>query len=65
MRCEDYPCCGHEDGDCPTIDEDGNKRWTCVLCYRLLPVGNTSSICNSCLHRKRRTNWDDDYSMDY
>ena len=24
-RCEDYPCCGHEAGDCPTIDSKGRQ----------------------------------------
>ncbi len=47
-RCEDFPCCGHEDGDCPSRDENGNERWTCVACGKLLPLRATSSICSKC-----------------
>jgi hypothetical protein len=50
-RCEDYPCCGHEAGDCPTIDSNGNRRWTCVECGKRLPLKARSSICNGCLRR--------------
>ena len=52
-RCEDFPCCGHQDPDgtswCP--DEDG--RFDCVLCYSKLPKGETSSICQGCMNRRR------------
>jgi len=63
MRCEDYPCCGHEAGDCPSIDEDGNQRWTCVSCGTILPLNASSSICSKCQKRMYRNNWND--SMDY
>lgn len=56
-RCEDYPCCGHEPGDCPTIDSDGNERWTCVGCGKLLPVNAPSSICDRCMSKRV---WDRD-----
>lgn len=53
MRCEDFPCCGHQEPDgssfCP--DEDG--RFDCVLCMSKLPKGNSSSICNKCLTSRR------------
>jgi hypothetical protein len=49
MRCEDYPCCGHEPGDCPQIDSEGRERWTCVECGKLLPRNASSSICPKCL----------------
>ena len=49
MSCEDYPCCGHEAGDCPTLDAQGNKRWTCVECGKRLPLKARSSICSKCL----------------
>ena len=43
-RCEDFPCCGHEPGDCP--DESG--RFTCVMCGVRLPKKAPSSICRRC-----------------
>ena len=69
-RCEDYPCCGHEPGDCPTYDKDGNERWTCVFCGRRLPLKSSTSICRRCQRRHYRNNWEDpygdhDHSMDY
>ena len=47
-RCEDYPCCGHEPGDCP--DSDG--RYTCVGCGKRLPRSAPSSYCTTCQRRK-------------
>ena len=46
-RCEDYPCCGHEPGDCP----DSRGRMKCVECGKRLPVSATSSICAKCERR--------------
>lgn len=54
MACEDYPCCGHELGDCPTEDSKGRKRWTCVECGKRLPPNSPSSICRVCLRRMHR-----------
>lgn len=54
--CEDYPCCGHEPNDCP----DENGQFTCVLCKRLLPVNNHSSICNSCQNRNENSGFPED-----
>ncbi len=66
-RCEDYPCCGHEQGDCPTHDKQGRERWTCVECGKLLPVKASSSICKRCqraMNLRSRDGYDDyDYSM--
>ena len=45
MACEDYPCCGHDFGDCP----DFNGRFKCVECGRMLPRNAASSICSRCL----------------
>lgn len=64
MRCEDYPCCGHEAGDCPTLDAKGRPRFRCVGgCGKLLPLRATSSICAMCQRRaaRRRYRGDDDY----
>jgi ribosomal protein S14 len=54
MACEDYPCCGHEAGDCPRIDSKGRERWRCVECGRELPLKATSSICKRCLRSMAR-----------
>lgn len=51
-RCEDYPCCGHEPGECP--DSDGRMR--CVECRDRLPKNALSSICAKC---QRRMNSDE------
>lgn len=53
-RCEDYPCCGHEAGDCPTTDSKGRARWTCVECGKRLSVKATSSICGACQRKASR-----------
>jgi hypothetical protein len=53
-RCEDYPCCGHEAGDCPTIDSKGRQVWTCVECGKKLPHNSPSSICRPCTRRMSR-----------
>lgn len=60
MACEDYPCCGHEAGDCPTIDSKGREIWRCVECGRKLAAKATSSICDKCLKALRRE-WLNDY----
>ncbi len=49
-RCEDYPCCGHEAGQCPSIDDEGNEVYRCV-CGACLAPGSRSSLCPSCLRR--------------
>jgi len=53
-RCEDYPCCGHEAGDCPSHRADGSEVWTCVECRKKLPRNARSSICNSCMRKAER-----------
>jgi hypothetical protein len=67
MRCEDYPCCGHEDGGCPNSDGTFN----CCTCGAKLPIDSTSAMCRRC-HREmdRREDGyemggDYDYSMNY
>ena len=59
-RCEDYPCCGHQAGDCPRIDSKGHERWTCVECSKELPRKAVSSICGKCLRQERRR-WLEEY----
>lgn len=55
-RCEDFPCCGHEPGDCP----DAQGRFTCVDCRTTLPRNATSSLCKRCLTALRRDLYDPD-----
>ncbi len=57
-RCEDYPCCGHEAGDCP--DKSGRMR--CCDCGKLLSKNATSSLCAKCLKRMARCE-DDCFDM--
>ena len=44
MTCEDYPCCGHDFGDC-------QERMKCVVCGRRQPKTAKSSICLKCRDR--------------
>lgn len=47
-RCEDYPCCGHEPGDCP----DAQGRFKCVGCGRRVPRTRHNSYCSDrCMRR--------------
>jgi hypothetical protein len=43
MRCEDYPCCGHE--VCPG---SGNER-TCACCDKPLPTRGRRSFDQYCM----------------
>ena len=59
-RCEDWPCCGHEAGDCPSQDAQGNEVWKCAGCGGRLPRNSSSSLCKRCLR-----NMHDDPDGDY
>jgi len=67
MACEDYPCCGHEPGDCPRIDSDGNERWRCVGCSCTLPLKSRSSFCEDCIRNQVYLDPEDrdDYGREY
>jgi len=54
MACEDYPCCGHEPGDCPRVSRSGSTWWPCVECGKRLPKNASSSICNTCMRKAER-----------
>jgi len=56
-RCEDYPCCGHTDGECPNTDGSFN----CATCGRKLPKKSPSSICQKCHRRMERAQQHDPY----
>ena len=50
MRCEDFPCCGHEPGCCPDFDESGRQLNMVCTCGAKLPINSRYSICDSCLN---------------
>jgi hypothetical protein len=67
-RCEDYPCCGHENGACPRIAANGREVYRCSNgCGREL-TGRTrtagSSICRACTKRLLRQ-WSDGSELDH
>lgn len=47
--CEDFPCCGHEQGCCPDYDESGRQLNMKCTCGATLPLKSRFSICDSCL----------------
>lgn len=61
--CEDFPCCGHDHGTCPT--EDGP---VCVGCQAQLPPHAQSSLCDWCrarlLNEQEGGYWDDEFEED-
>lgn len=61
-RCEDYPCCGHTQGDpCPERNAKGDIVMRCCMCNKRLAKGSRSSICTTCQsHMARR----DEYGYD-
>lgn len=57
-RCEDYPCCGHEAGDCPVYSPgSGYLRYPCLGCGKRIKCGSSddagSSYCRRCLNNPR------------
>jgi len=46
--CEDYPCCGHEPGGCPVLDEQGRSCFPCARCGAIMPPTATSAVCRPC-----------------
>ncbi len=64
MPCEDFPCCGHEAGDCPRVDEGGGEHWRCVGCGSELPLGARSSLCAICQGGIRDGDYDQDELYD-
>jgi len=60
MRCEDFPCCGHESGCCPDYDEAGKQLNMRCTCGAKLPLTSRYSICSSCLNDERDSMREDD-----
>jgi hypothetical protein len=51
-QCEDWPCCGHEQGCCPDYDQVTGEQLNMIcVCGAKLPLSNRSSLCNNCLRR--------------
>lgn len=50
MRCEDFPCCGHENGCCPDHDESGRQTNMRCTCGAVVPLSSRFSLCASCLN---------------
>ena len=61
MRCEDFPCCGHELGCCPDFDESGRQLNMKCTCGATVPLNSSSSLCGPCL---RSPDPDDPYGWD-
>lgn len=53
-RCEDYPCCGHTDGDGSSFCPDSSGRFSCATCGARLSKNSESSLCKGCLRRQGR-----------
>lgn len=50
MRCEDFPCCGHEMGCCPDFDSETGAQLNMVcVCGAKVPVDSSYSLCSYCL----------------
>jgi hypothetical protein len=67
--CEDFPCCGHEQGCCPNFDEFGRQLDMVCTCGARLPVDNRYSICDGCLNAgdedwSGEQDWDDEEDED-
>lgn len=57
MRCEDFPCCGHEPGCCPDYNpETGEQLNMKCVCGASVPLTSHVSLCDACL---RSDNYDD------
>ena len=50
MRCEDFPCCGHEAGCCPDFDEAGQQLNMRCTCGAEVPLTSRYSRCEGCLY---------------
>ena len=61
MRCEDYPGCGHGDGDCPK----SGGTFKCVQCGKKLSKKAVSSICPKCARRLSTSHYSEDIDHDY
>lgn len=65
MPCEDYPCCGHEPGGCPVIDENGAQRFHCARCGVLMLPHARSAVCEPCHKRWNEEEFLEEMSAKY
>ena len=63
MRCEDFPCCGHD--ICPDFDENGRQLNMRCVCGAEVPLTSRSSICRACLTAGDEDFGGPDYPEDY
>ena len=61
MACEDFPCCGHELGCCPSFNENGEQVDMVCVCGKRLPISRKSSICDGCLRAMNTDDFPDYY----
>jgi len=57
--CEDFPCCGHENGCCPNFSESGEQLDMVCTCGKRLPISAVVSICRACME-----NWEEADDME-
>jgi len=64
--CEDFPCCGHEQGCCPDFDESGKQLNMRCTCGAAVPLSSHSSICRDCRQalQDELDGYDDDDDFD-
>jgi hypothetical protein len=60
VSCEDFPCCGHERGCCPSFDVNGKQLDMKCTCGASVPLTSNSSMCKGCLGRMFREEYQDD-----
>lgn len=63
MKCEDFPCCGHEQGCCPDYDESGKQVNMKCTCRAIVSINSESSLCDACLRGCDPAELDYDCSM--
>jgi hypothetical protein len=66
MRCEDFPCCGHEPGCCPDYDPaTGEQLNMKCVCGASVPLTSRVSLCEACLRSDDYDDVVDDAWNDY
>lgn len=60
--CEDFPCCGHEQGCCPDYRNGRQINMRCT-CGASVPLRSHSSICRDC-RQAMQDRFDDGYGYD-
>lgn len=65
MSCEDFPCCGHENGCCPDYDQNGNQLNMKCVCGAEVPLNNRFSLCHNCLNNSLHDDYGDVYEDAY